>query len=159
MCDAASNQRRITIPPPVLDGHKVIVADDPIIYVLIEDMGGYGRALEALQQALSKIGDIENYYLDALLHYIQTSIAHLYPGLFDAAPDLTPAIFHVLTQTPVKRTTLLSSGLTVEGVIEMGLFDYTEKGTLQCPFALLCLLSKWSMDKALIYLTYLPTIN
>jgi hypothetical protein len=49
----------------------------------------------------------------------------------------------------VTRETEIGPDLSVEQLVEMGLFTYTEKLTLTCPFVLLCLLKDRCQDLAL----------
>lgn len=100
-----------------MDGHLVIKNDDPVVYVLVDDMGGYGRLLEALQDTLATIPDLENFDVDHLLGLIIAKVAIAYPEVRDAAPKLVPAVLHVLMRKEVSRDEKLAPGdLTVEQV-------------------------------------------
>jgi hypothetical protein len=45
-----SPQLRCYLEPPPVRGHEVVVSADPLIRSLVDDMGGHGRALEALYE-------------------------------------------------------------------------------------------------------------
>jgi hypothetical protein len=155
-----SNQRRLLIPSIKLDGHKVIKCSDPVVYVLVEDMGGHGRPLVALQESLAMIPNLENFDVDRLLGLIVDNMAMAYPDVRVRARDLVPAVLHVFMRKKVSCTEKLAPGdYTAEDVVGMGLFEYDQdSSTLNCPFVLLCLLSQWSNDQTLGHLD-LPSYN
>jgi hypothetical protein len=49
---ASAGQLKILLLPPSLDGSQIIRSTDPLIHLLVSDMGGHGRALEALQECV-----------------------------------------------------------------------------------------------------------
>ncbi|KAF1782670.1 hypothetical protein GQ600_25718 [Phytophthora cactorum] len=51
---ADSTQQRVFLLPPPLRGHKFLATRTRIEKQLVDDMGGHGRALEALQQVLHR---------------------------------------------------------------------------------------------------------
>eukprot|EP00026_Physarum_polycephalum_P002534 Phypoly_transcript_02541.p1 GENE.Phypoly_transcript_02541~~Phypoly_transcript_02541.p1 ORF type:complete len:534 (+),score=57.39 Phypoly_transcript_02541:590-2191(+) len=135
--------------PAPIDGHKVIQYDDPIVYVMVEDAGGHARTLLVILDELVKWGLPEgnnsNNFFSGVLH----NLALHYPDLVNLGKKIIPALKYVLTQQQVDRQTEIGPNLTVEQLVEMGLFMYTEKRTLTCPFVLLCLLKDKSQDLAL----------
>lgn len=160
---ATSTQKRLQIPSFALDSHKIIQQEDPVIYTLMEDMGGFGRPLEALEEALAMIPDLNNFDVDRLLGSIVDKMATKYPDMVEHTNELIPTVLHIFMRRRVLRDEKLvretKGDLTAKRVVEMGLFEYnTVKCTLNCPFVLLCLLCQWSNDKTLAHLN-LPVYN
>ncbi len=56
---APSGQRRISLVPPKVDGKKKLHTSDPLEQLLIDDMGGHGRALEVLCSVLHENRNVD----------------------------------------------------------------------------------------------------
>lgn len=155
---APSPQRRMYLTPQPLDGHQIHPTDDPFVRLLIEDMGGHGRALEALEEQLQK-QDIRSCSASDFMHRVLSDLRMRYPPLLNRASELVPALIAVLTQHPLRRRNPIpNSDLTVEEVIQLGLFRFLPQsplsgdlGVLQCPFVMLWLLASTSHLPALAH--------
>eukprot|EP00026_Physarum_polycephalum_P002570 Phypoly_transcript_02577.p1 GENE.Phypoly_transcript_02577~~Phypoly_transcript_02577.p1 ORF type:complete len:694 (+),score=89.69 Phypoly_transcript_02577:619-2700(+) len=139
----------IKICPPPLDGHQIIKDKDPIVYVMVDDAGGHARTLLVLQLHLEKHGPPEENNSNTFFSGVLVALEELYPELVKRAKEIVPALKYVLTQLPVTRQTEIGPNLTVDQLVELGLFTYTDKCTLMCPFMLFCLLKERSKDPVL----------
>ncbi|CAI2168897.1 15971_t:CDS:2 [Funneliformis geosporum] len=88
---AKSQQLRVLLPfhvldPPQRDGKNIFNIEHPLIRILVEDMGGNGRALEALEIHIP--ADIDNCYIGKLMHNIISDIAQLYSDVLDNSSHL-----------------------------------------------------------------------
>ena len=98
---ANSSQNRILLVPPVIDGHIIIESDDPLVRIFIDDMGGHGRALEALQETMNEI-DISTYPASRFMNCVKSKMESKYPDLIKKATDLVPILATVLTRQRLK---------------------------------------------------------
>ena len=77
---ASSPQMRVYLTPPSLDGHMIIKSTDLLVRQLIDDMGGHGRALEALDQELKRV-DITTCSASTFMNNIRASLEQKYPHI------------------------------------------------------------------------------
>jgi hypothetical protein len=149
---AHSKQLRTVLIPPPLDGHKVIETTDPLLRLLIDDMGGHGRALEALAQAIREV-DLQTCSASTLMNRIRFELEQRYkPGLTRILPHLVQALIAVLVQHQFHDETaeIPNSPLKVEDVIDAGFFHWNSNShTLECPFVFVWMLASYSRHPAL----------
>lgn len=152
------SQLRVRLTPPNIDGLKVLsnYANDPFVCILIEDMGGHGRCLEALSTQLKKT-DLNSVTACTLMSQVKDDIASKYPTLKEMASRIVPALIAVLTRQPLEKTDKIpNSEISVEELISLGIFRWipdgeSVQGFLVCPFVILWLLASWSRHPALIH--------
>ena len=148
-----SPQWREYLTPPPLNGRAVLESKDPVVGVLVDDMGGHGRALEALAEALRNAGngDVADYGFSKLAHDVRAYLQQKYPDWKDHAAQYRPLLVAVLTRHRVPREGLLP-GTTwkVDDVVSLGMFRYTEAlQVLECPYIWLWIMAGWTSDAAL----------
>ena len=145
-----SPQMRIYLTPPPLDGRAIIQSKDPLVQQLIDDMGGHGRALEALEQELQEV-DITKCSASSFMNNIRASLERKYPPLQENAPRLVPALIAVLIRYPLgKEDQIPNSDMTVDSIVQLGLFRH-ENRVLTCPFVFVWLLATWSQHPTLAH--------
>lgn len=150
---------RVILEPPPINGHAVISASNSLEYILIDDMGGHGRGLEALKESLEKIPDGKS-TLDYNPEFFFAGVVHrihqLYPDLATKAVRLKPVIAAILGHVKLQRTHSFGD-ITVEGAIELGFFRFNQTTShLECPFFLIYLFAHQSGD---VMLAHLPMLN
>lgn len=147
---SSSPQWQMYLTPEPLDGHIIISSTDPLAQYLVDDMGGHGRALEALEEQLRKV-DIKDCSISIFMNNIRASLEQKYPPLQTAASQLVPALLAVLLRYPLGEKDLLpNSNLTVDSIVQLGLFRF-EKPFLKCPFVFVWLLATWSHQSTLAH--------
>jgi len=133
-----SPQRSVFMNPPALDPSCIFDDyNDDVVRLLVGDMGGHGRTLEALEQVLEKyyrsdkdIGFIR------LMHKVYFQIQMVYPDIQGQLLPLDDVLKAVIARKRVSRSALVGS-LTVDQIISMGLFRYDEESSvIVCPFIL-----------------------
>jgi hypothetical protein len=92
-----STQRCVYIQPEPLNGQAIISHTDPIVNLLVEDMGGHGRALINLIWDLSALSQLDKRLMFVDTH---TSFSGCYPLLPDSYLSLYPFPYN-----EVKRNT------------------------------------------------------
>ena len=153
---AQSPQLRIFLTPHAIDGHKILskYANDPFVSLLIDDMGGHGRALEALSDELEAT-NLDDITASIFMSQVKERLSLRYSPLKDIAPKLIPALTAILTRKLLAKTdTIPNSDMTVQDLISFGLFRWKSNGSMgyiECPFAILWLLASWSNDKHLTH--------
>eukprot|EP00657_Telonema_sp_P-1_P005322 TRINITY_DN225_c0_g1_i7.p1 TRINITY_DN225_c0_g1~~TRINITY_DN225_c0_g1_i7.p1 ORF type:complete len:725 (-),score=86.60 TRINITY_DN225_c0_g1_i7:127-2301(-) len=143
-----SPQLHLHLSPCLLDGSKIIESDDPITKILVQDMGGHGRALETLQDVLSQ--QDEDFSLAALMHNVRRALEAKY-SLFlkSAAQDFKHVLRVILARIPLQRDSKIpQTTWTVDELVSFGLFSFQGQ-YVECPFVLLWLLAPYSHDSIL----------
>ncbi|CAG8485785.1 16152_t:CDS:2 [Funneliformis mosseae] len=144
---ASSAQKRIFLPVTSLQPPKInnipVFNDSPIMDMLIDDMGGHGRALEALGEAfedkdLSKINFID------LINNVRLNLTYNYSGWLAKTAYLRPILRIILAHISVnKNQTILGldgEKIKIDDVIQFGLVRFESfdpdrvVGYLSCPY-------------------------
>ncbi len=154
---ADSNQRRIDIQIPSIDGQKIFdsYSQDPLISLLIDDMGGHGRALEALWETLSLFKfKIENHSLQKFMDGLRSKLELDYPTWVDKGwiSKMKPLLGAILTRQRFEDmdTQLPGNIGTVDDFVRLGLFRWNrQEKTIDAPYVLLWLICSSSNDPVL----------
>jgi hypothetical protein len=149
-----SSQLRIEIQLPSLNGRDIFMehVQDPVISLLVDDMGGHGRALEALWETLSVHNfNIQNCSLDALMSRLRAKLALKYPAWLDQTSlvSLVPLLKAVLTRQRFANLGTMLPGCngTIDDYVKLGLFRWNMNlKTIDCPYILLWLLATHCED-------------
>ena len=152
-----SGQWRIEIPLPSLDGNKIFgsYVQDPLISLLVSDMGGHGRALEALWFTLSKWNfKIQDCSLNDLMTSLRANLEHKYKIWVDSShiKPIIPLMKAVLTQQQFTNLAVKLPGSigTIDDHVKLGLFRWNKNTkTIDCPYILLWLLAAHCGDEDL----------
>jgi hypothetical protein len=145
----ASNQFRVEIQLNPLDGRAIFsdYIQDPLISLLVEDMGGHGRALEALWLVLSESNfSFQDCRLDTLMTRLYGRLTDKYPAWVDRSNlvPLIPLLKAVLTRQTFNdlKTVLPGCNGTIDDHVKLGLFRWNMcQRTIECPYILLWLLA------------------
>jgi hypothetical protein len=139
---AKSPQRRIYLTPPSLNPEKIFpFLDEPVLKLLMHDMGGHGRALEAFSKAVNSV-DITNTSLSSLGKKIVDTLVEYYPEIVTRISTLDTALKVVLSRRKVNRDECVS-GFYIDDIEALGLFTYDESSRmLNCAFVALSLASR-----------------
>ena len=70
---AASPQKRISLMLSAIDGHVIIPSNNPLVRLLVDDMGGHGRALEKLKETLYEM-DINVCSASAFMNQVKSKM-------------------------------------------------------------------------------------
>jgi hypothetical protein len=135
-----SPQLRPMLEPPMLDGALLFPETDSALRVLIGDMGGHGRALEALQDAVKEAGSDASFA--ALTHTLRAKLHVKYSQWFkESAAKLTPLFEAVLARRRfTAMSELITDGFTVENATSLGLV-FWRNHVLEVPYVLFWLLA------------------
>ena len=133
-----SSQRRVLLKPPVLDGNAIIPSDERAVMLLVRDMGGHGRALEALEQSL-RGKDHANLSLNEVILDVFSRLNSLYPSLgqnlMNARALVVACLGRRVFSGLVDNIPGCSPPMTVDDALSMGLLRWNEMvRTLECPF-------------------------
>eukprot|EP00644_Phytophthora_capsici_P006305 jgi/Phyca11/569447/estExt2_Genewise1.C_PHYCAscaffold_320358 len=140
---SVSVQKCLYLVPPALCGEKVLETRTPTMKVLVGDMGGHGRALEALDSVLRKLNvgeeEIDPCYV---VDMVNRKLQHEYPGLFDSRVFKPDTCKELVSAILLQRRYYVSdvigeTNLTVDELRSFGLFRLTSKGCLECAFIFL----------------------
>ncbi|GLE02973.1 hypothetical protein PINS_up011852 [Pythium insidiosum] len=152
---AASPQKRVFLTPPPLRGDEVVVTRTRIEKQLVDDMGGHGRALEALQLALSKYTKEEleeidpGYIVDQVYGALKSQYGDVFafPVLGDEnnCKEVLAAILSRRSYSVID--TIGRTTLTVDEICSFGLFRLGDEGQLECAFILLVALMRKLVKK------------
>ncbi|CAG8631663.1 229_t:CDS:1, partial [Paraglomus occultum] len=162
---AASHQLRIFLPTCSLDpptrlnnGQCLSVfLKHPVIDMLVEDMGGHGRALESLEMALQD-KDLDRCNFVDILHKIRIQLENNYSLWLskDYADDLIPLIRVILTGEVVSLNgNLPGTNTKVESYTSLGLIRFEGSGgfggygRLTCPYVWLWIVAHNTNDPLL----------
>jgi hypothetical protein len=146
---AGSNQRRVDVVLSPLNGRTIFseYIEDPLISLLVDDMGGHGRALEALWITLSRYEfNIQNCSMDDLMISLRGELSSRYPTWVDPTflLPLIPLLKAVLTRQRFQNLSVVLPGCngTVDDHVKLGLFRWNvHNQTIECPYILLWLLA------------------
>ncbi|CAI2183769.1 1785_t:CDS:1, partial [Funneliformis geosporum] len=154
---ASSQQKRVFLPvtslkPPKINNHPVFV-DNPVMRMLINDMGGHGRALEALEVSVRE-KDLDNVNFIDLINNVRSKLIDNYQGWLSKTIYLKPVLRIILSRTQVDKnqdiSTFEGKGIKVDDVTQFGLVRFESRSTdqvvgyLTCPYIWL-----WIMAHAL----------
>ena len=141
-----SPQKRCSLYPHPLDGHAIIKSSNMFVRMLVDDMGGHGRALEMLMKSLQELGvDLDELRIDLLASTLRLKLQGCYPSWFkvEDGDDLIPVFESVLARQKFASTNShISLKFTVEDVVRLGLIRWNpETHMLEVPFILFWLLT------------------
>jgi len=147
---ADSSQVRVYLHPPALRGDQVLSTRTRIGKQLVEDMGGHGRALEALTEVLQAHNDqsLEEMDPTILFDKVCEALQRRYGEIFDSPLFRdAKACQEVLVGILLCRTfgfseNIAQTNLTVDELHSFGLFRLTRDDCLSCPFILLVMLMR-----------------
>jgi hypothetical protein len=153
------DQMRIFLPILPLHSPKKegmpIFKDTPLINMLINDMGGNGRALEALESALKSV-DFENDSFVSIAKQVYYQLKNRYSGWIYHTRYLTPVLRAILAHTilitsePIPGTNILPEELSKLGLVKFEKpHELSDMGTLTCPYIWLWLMANASNDNIL----------
>ncbi|CAG8663658.1 10780_t:CDS:2 [Funneliformis caledonium] len=157
---ADSHQKRVFLPirslnPPQKKG-KPVFKDAPLLNMLISDMGGNGRALEALESALIDV-DIENDSFVSIAEKVCYKLEDRYNEWINKTHYLIPVLRVILTHTtliasvPIPGTNILPEELSKLGLIKFEKQnEFSGEGTLTCPYIWLWLMANASKSDSIL---------
>jgi len=128
----------------MLDG-KVIIENrnDDTIRLLIEDMGGHGRALEVLKDCLDKV-QLSGTSLGDFMGHFKSKLQTTYPSLKNAPPYWFTATLLIIAHKRLKLKDIIYTSstetVTVEELLQVGLFTL-ENDRLNCAYIFIWILS------------------
>ncbi|CAB4435665.1 unnamed protein product [Rhizophagus irregularis] len=154
----ASHQKRVFLQIRSLDSPKKknepVFKDTPLLNMLVSDMGGNGRALEALQSAIEGV-DFENSSFLSIAEQVYYKLKDHYNEWISHTRYLTPVLRAIMTHTklvvsaPIPDTDILPEELSKLGLVKLERDDLSDKGTLTCPYIWLWLMANASGDSIL----------
>ncbi|CAG8698485.1 18761_t:CDS:2, partial [Acaulospora morrowiae] len=159
---ASSQQLRVFLPvtslrPPRINSNPVFV-DNPVMKMLINDMGGHGRALEALVDSISGIY-LDNINFIDLINGVRSNLGKKYQIWLSNTDYLKPVLRIILSRTQVNKkqniSTFEGKEVTVDDVTKFGLVRFVSQradevfGYLTCPYIWLWIMARESRDKIL----------
>jgi hypothetical protein len=156
----SSAQKRVLLTPSPLIGEQIIPCDDDdfLKRTLVDDMGGHGRALEALQECLQEVQDDSAL---SLFQKIREKLRAYYPDWSHLSSYLLPLLKSLLGNLVLEITDIVEgTNTTVDNFCSMGLIRYDSlQKRLDAPFILVYILANYSRDvddalKKLLYGTY-----
>ncbi|CAG8438877.1 10974_t:CDS:2 [Acaulospora colombiana] len=144
---ARSAQLRIFLPTTLLKPPKInnspVFANDPVTKMLIDDMGGHGRALEALGEVLNDRDLSEVNYID-LINDVLSALIKNYSGWLNKTEYLKPMLRIILSHTIVRKDDtimgLKGNEIKIDDLIQFGLIRVENSypdlvgGHLSCPY-------------------------
>ncbi|CAG8448871.1 8972_t:CDS:2 [Acaulospora morrowiae] len=158
-----SSQLRVFLPvtslqPPRINGNPVFV-DNPVMKMLINDMGGHGRALEALEESI-RGKDLDNINFIDLINDVRSNISNKYQEWLSKTIYLKPVLRIILSRTQVdknqKLATFEGKKITVDDVTQFGLVRFESRradevvGYLTCPYVWLWIMAGASRNGKLL---------
>jgi hypothetical protein len=141
---ADSHQKRVfllirSLDPPKREGNLVF-KDTPLLNMLINDMGGNSRALEALASALKDV-DIESGSFVSIAEKVYYQLEDRYNEWINKTHYLAPVLRVILTHTtlvasvPIPGTNVLPEDLSRLGLIKFEKQnEFGSEGTLTRPY-------------------------
>ncbi|RHZ89391.1 hypothetical protein Glove_15g40 [Diversispora epigaea] len=160
---ASSQQLRVFLPltslqPPRINRNPVFV-DNPIMKMLINDMGGHGRALEALEESISG-KDLDNINFIDLINDVRSNLNNKYQGWLSKTTYLKPVLRIILSHARVDKNqniaTFEGKEITVNDITQFGLVRFESRrtdevvGYLTCPYIWLWIMARASLDDKLL---------
>ncbi|CAB5396433.1 unnamed protein product [Rhizophagus irregularis] len=154
-----SHQKRVFLQIRSLDSPKKknepVFKNTPLLNMLVSDMGGNGRALEALQSAIEGV-DFENSSFLLIAEQIYYKLKDHYSEWISYTRYLTPVLRAIMTHTKlvlsahIPGTDILPEELSKLGLVKLEKQDdLSDKGTLTCPYIWLWLMANASGDSIL----------
>jgi hypothetical protein len=140
-----SPQRRMFLEPPVINPSEIFneFKHDDLVRLLSGDMGGHGRALEALEEVLEKYYTTDrNISFLSLMSHLCYRVQSKYPD-FEShlSSELLQIVYACIARKVVSRSDVVG-GMTVDRIISMGLFRYDKySSVLLCPYIFYLLVS------------------
>ena len=136
-------QSHLQLTLPVIDGKKIIDTKGDIIReLLVDDMGGHGRALEVLESELNKYGDAK-YSSITLMHDVRIKLKLRYPHWSEPKDDLKAILTAVITGMKFEGPGSKYRGRSIEDYVQYGLLRFNRATKrLDCPFVWLWLISE-----------------
>jgi len=151
---ADSPRLRVCLFPPGIDALKLRTEDgrdvfknDHVVRMMVRDMGGHGRALEALFQKLDGRGSgLTGPIVSEIMNSVKTRLEEWYPNVGNGVQD-TEALRTILNARLAHQrfelNQVITGQLTPKQLVRAGLFTYDIKTrTLACPFIWLWLLTR-----------------
>ena len=144
---SASSQLHKQLALPIIDGKKIIdTKDDAVKDLLVDDMGGHGRALEVLKLELDKYGDTD-YSSITLMNDVRNNLKQLYPHWGEYNEDIKPILSAVITGRKFDGPMEEYCGHRIEEYTKCGLLRWNKiTNKLDCPFIWLWLVSEHYSD-------------
>lgn len=149
----ASHQKRVFLQIRSLDSPKEknepVFKDTPLLNMLVSDMGGNGRALEALQSVIEGV-DFENTSFLSIAEQVYYKLKDHYDEWISHTRYLTPVLRAIMTHTklvvsaPIPGTDILPEELSKLGLVKLERDELSDKGTLTCPYIWLWLMANAS---------------
>ncbi|PKC54715.1 hypothetical protein RhiirA1_505747 [Rhizophagus irregularis] len=154
-----SHQKRVFLQIRSLDSPKKknepVFKNTPLLNMLVSDMGGNGRALEALQSAIEGV-DFENSSFLLIAEQIYYKLKDHYSEWISYTRYLTPVLRAIMTHTKlvlsahIPGTDILPEELSKLGLVKLEKQDdLSDKGTLTCLYIWLWLMANASGDSIL----------
>ncbi|OQR89637.1 crinkler (CRN) domain-containing protein [Thraustotheca clavata] len=145
-----SPQKRVFLVPAALCGDQVLKPRTRLEKQLVDDMGGHGRALETLQEALShytkeQLEEIDPASIvDEVCVALRLHYGDIFASAFFQAPlNCREVLAAILSR---RRYDLFErvghTDMTIDGLRSFGLFRWTREGYLECAFILLVMLMR-----------------
>ncbi|RGB30700.1 hypothetical protein C1646_671492 [Rhizophagus diaphanus] len=155
-----SHQKRVFLQIRSLDSPKKnnepVFKNTPLLNMLVSDMGGNGRALEALQSALEGV-DFENVSFVSIAEQVYHKLRDHYSEWIGHTRYLTPVLRAIMTHTnldvsaPIPGTNILPEELSKLGLVKLEKQDdLSDKGTLTCPYIWLWLMANASESDSIL---------
>ena len=136
-CLSGSSQLRCYLVPPAIDGSKIVDCEnDPVLKLLVEDMGGHGRAMEALFESLSKV-DTTNYSVSTLMQSVCHALRDKYPDwiALNANNNFEAILKSLLIGKCYESADSKIGEFTIDQYVSFGLFKFDGSSKqLSCPF-------------------------
>ena len=149
-----SKQERVFLRPPLLSHPELVAPDDaafPALYILRDDMGGHGRALEILATLVHgrKAGTGVQSISD-LSSAVQSKLLKSYSDWMNVQPleALLGAI--ISRRLFMSLSDLVVGDLTVDNVRELGLVQWRARGPLVAPVILLLMMKSNLSGRSLL---------
>ncbi|CAI2179171.1 2207_t:CDS:2, partial [Funneliformis geosporum] len=108
---AKSQQLCVLLPfhvlgPPQHDGKNIFNIKHPLVRILVEDVGGNGYTLEALEIRIP--ADIDKCYIGELMHNIISDIAQLFSEVLDNSSHYGAILKAILGHIPIRKNEIVS---------------------------------------------------
>nr|CAG8450256.1 4513_t:CDS:2 [Entrophospora candida] len=154
-----SHQKRIYLPihslnPPQRQG-KPVFANKPLLNMLVNDMGGHGRALEALEIAI-KGKDLDNCNFAELMNEIRVRLVDRYSEWVCKSIYLKPVLQIILSQKTIHENFIIpETEIRIAELSQLGLVQFmndegeTDQGRLSCPYIWIWIMANKSDDPIL----------
>ncbi|KAE8984872.1 hypothetical protein PR003_g20167 [Phytophthora rubi] len=142
-----SPQKRVYLLPPPLRGQEVLKPRTRLEKLLVDDMGGHGRALETLASVLRQYTKDELEQTDpaSVLDQVCSQLRLQYGELFASPLFQDPANCQAVLAAILSRRCYcvfdwVVPDMTVDQLRSCGMFRLTRDGTLECAFVIFLML-------------------